>query len=317
MTWTIREADNEPADLAAIVEVVNEVTPDDPSSVDEIRWANATYPGSVRFLAELDGRTIGVATVGRIYMQPPEFDALWATIAVRFEARRLGIGTGLLDAVSTQARKNGKGWLHIPATEARPEGIDFLLNRGFGEYERARMGRLDLRALAVPEAAALAGVVLTTLAARLDLVPAVHRVALEAIPDIPGGCEPDAVGDLPEFRARDVDRPGIPHEAFMVALDETNGRVIGYASLILQPGSHLIAWHDMTAVDREWRGRGVAGALKRATIRWAINNGLDALETGNDLDNAPMRAVNARLGYRAQPDQLTMRGRPFGGMMER
>ena len=30
-----------------------------------------------------------------------------------------------------------------------------------------------------------------------------------------------------------------------------------------------------------------------------------------------MRAVNARLGYRPLPDELTMRGPLFGGMMTR
>jgi hypothetical protein len=48
--------------------------------------------------------------------------------------------------------------------------------------------------------------------------------------------------------------------------------------------------------------------LKRATIAWAIANGLEALETGNDDANGPMRAVNARLGYKPLPDEVTMRG---------
>ena len=127
-----------------------------------------------------------------------------------------------------------------------------------------------------------------------------------------------AVGDLAEFRARDVDRPSIPLDAFFVAIDAANGRVVGYASLLLAPhGPRHWAWHDMTAVIREWRGRGVAGALKRATIRWAIARGLDELRTGNDVDNAPMRAVNARLGYEPMPDLLTMRGPVFDGMMDR
>ena len=39
--------------------------------------------------------------------------------------------------------------------------------------------------------------------------------------------------------------------------------------------------------------------------------------TGNDIDNAPMRAVNARLGYRPTPDLLAMRGPLFDGMMDR
>jgi GNAT superfamily N-acetyltransferase len=316
MTVTIRVAGTDDADLGLIAAIVNEVTPDDPASIDEMRWADATYPGTVRFLAELDGRPVGVATVGRIYMHPPEFDALWATVSVLADARRRGIGQRLLEAVSERARAAGKGWLHVPAGDARPEGIEFLARRGFTEYERAKLVRLDLVGRSAPPIELPAGVRLTTLAAEPDLVEGVHGVALEAFPDIPGGKEPDAVGDLAEFRARDVDRASIPADAFFVAIDAATGRVVGYASLMMLPGSRTVAWHDMTAVVREWRGRGVAGALKRATIGWAIDNGLEALETGNDVDNRPMRAVNARLGFRPLPDLVMMRGRPFGGMMD-
>ena len=73
----------------------------------------------------------------------------------------------------------------------------------------------------------------------------------------------------------------------------------------------------MTAVLRAYRGRGIARELKHATIAWAIENGLTALETGNDEANAPMRAVNARLGYEPMPDEVLMRGPLFGGMMNR
>jgi hypothetical protein len=45
--------------------------------------------------------------------------------------------------------------------------------------------------------------------------------------------------------------------------------------------------------------------------------GLRALETGNDVDNAPMRAVNARLGYGPLPDTVSLRGPLVGGMMTR
>ncbi len=77
------------------------------------------------------------------------------------------------------------------------------------------------------------------------------------------------------------------------------------------PGSRTVAWHDMTAVRRAWRGRGLAHALKAATIVWAIGAGLEALDTGNDIDNAPMRAVNRRLGYEPLPDEVFMRGPLF------
>ena len=94
----------------------------------------------------------------------------------------------------------------------------------------------------------------------------------------------------------------------MIAVDAASDEVIGYASLIMVPGSETVAWHDVTGVLRAWRGRGIATALKRATIAWAIQHGLTALETGNDEANAGMRAVNARLGYQPLPDEVMMRG---------
>jgi GNAT superfamily N-acetyltransferase len=316
MNATIRIAGTGDGDLAAITRIVNAVTPDDPTSIDEIHWSDRTYPGTVRLLAELAGRAVGVGTVGRIYIYPPEFDGLWATLAVVAEVRRQGIGSGLLAAISERTRAAGKGWLFLSVTDAHPEGIDFLTHRGFTEYERSKMARLDLVGLEPPPIDLPEGIRLTTLAEHPELVEGVREVAIDAFPDIPGGDEPMSVGDLDEFLARDVERPGIVKDAFMVAQEATTGRVTGYASLILQPGSRSVAWHDMTAVRRDWRGRGLAGALKRATVRWAIANGLEALETGNDVDNAPMRAVNARLGFRPLPDFLVMRGRPIGGIME-
>lgn len=64
----------------------------------------------------------------------------------------------------------------------------------------------------------------------------------------------------------------------------------------------------MTAVKRAWRGRGVAGALKRAQIRWALANGLERLETTNELRNEPMQRVNLGLGYRPTPGTITLEG---------
>ena len=51
MRWTVREgrADDD-ADLASIAAVVNEVMPEDPTSVEELRWQDANFPGT-RFVA--------------------------------------------------------------------------------------------------------------------------------------------------------------------------------------------------------------------------------------------------------------------------
>jgi len=313
---TIRTVTDE-ADLERLVPILNATNPESPTSLDEIRWSDATYPGTVRFLAELDGRAVGAATVGRIYVFAPDFPALWAIIGVLPDARRAGIGGRLLSEVSAVARSRDKTQLYLRCAEDRPEAIEFLAHRGFTELERSKTVRLELAGRPVPAVTPPPGIELTTLAARPDLVEGVHAVAIETFPDVPGGDAPMAVGDLAEFRARDVDRPSVPNDAFFVAVDTESDRAVGYACLLMQPGSTTVAYHDMTAVLRAYRGRGIARELKNATIAWSIEHGLTALETGNDEANAPMRAVNARLGYEPLPDEVLMRGPLFGGMMDR
>jgi GNAT superfamily N-acetyltransferase len=311
MSWTVRESDSREEDLAAIADVVNEVMPEDPTSVEELRWQDANFPGT-RFVAEAGGRIVGTATTGRIYMYAPEFDHYWMNVTVRAPNRGQGMGSALYAAVSEHARAAGKVGLQTSISEIHADGLAFLLHRGFKEFDRYRMVKLDLDGLKRPEVEAPQGIELTTLAARPDLVEGIHAVAKVALPDIPHGDQPIIAGTLEEFRVRDVDRPGIPPAAFMLAVDAPSGNVIGYASLMMVPGRTDVAWHDMTAVLPEYRGRGIAKVLKRATIAWAIDNGLAALETGNDVENAPMRAVNLGLGYKPIPDEIGFRG-PLAG----
>lgn len=295
------------ADLEALVGVVRVVRPDDPVTLEGIRWADEKYPGGRRFVAWLDGQVVGAGGAGRVYMHPPDYPALWGSIAVLPEHRRRGAGSALLAAMSDVAREAGKSELMGRTTADRPEAIEFLEHRGFREFERMKVVRLELDGRPPITIDPPAGVAITSLEVRPDLVEGVYEVAKEALPDIPGE-GPTVPDTIEEFRTREVDRPQVPYGGFAVALDVGSGAVIGYANLLLVPGGQKIAWHGMTGVARAWRGRGVASALKRATIAWAQANGLDALEGANDIDNAPMRAVNRALGYLPEPDDIGFRG---------
>lgn len=292
----------------AFVTIVNAVTPESPTSEAQLRWADANYPGGTRFLALDAGRPVGTSSAGRIYMYAPTYERYWFEVQVLPDVRRRGIGTELWRAASGVARAAGKTGLQTSLSETQADGLAFLEHRGFEVVERNKMVRLELRGRAAPEVVAPPGFELTSLAARPELAAGMHQVALEAFADVPASDEPFSAGTLEEFLARDVDRDGIPLDGLMVAVESVSGRVAGWASLLMVPGSTTVAWHDMTAVGRAYRGRGVATALKRGTIRWAIEHGLEALDTGNDESNAPMRAVNRTLGYRPIPDELMVRG---------
>lgn len=308
---TIRRID--PGDQTALAEYVrirNAVTPDNTDSLEQIRWETATYPGEVdRFLADgPDGEPVGTTSTGRIWMHEAGFERYWLGIWVLPDSRNRGIGSALFAAASDAARAAGKTGFQTELSEEHADGHRFLANRGFVQTERSKMVRLELAGVAAPLAQSPAGIRLASLAERPDLLPGVHRTAVEAFPDIPWTDEPISALDFAAFVARDVERTGIPKDAFFVAVDESSGEVAGYASLIYAAGSTTVAYHDMTAVRRAYRGRGIATALKRATIAWAVEHGLDALDTGNDEENAPMRAVNLALGYRPVPDWIGLQG---------
>ena len=330
MSVTIRRFDaSDDAAVAAYVRVRNEVTPDSPMSAERVAWAEATYPGDAHLLlayrgggalgeaggeavggtgAEALGEAVGAAVAGRIHMHGPGFPRYWLGLWVIPEARRAGTGSALLAVLSDATRAAGKTGFQTMLSEAHPEGLSFLAARGFVEIERMRQVSLDLRGLAAPAVAPPPGIALVTLAERPDLVAAVHEVAVETFPDMPVGGEPMDAGTLDEFVAREVERPGVLGEAFQVASDVGSGETVGYASLVIAPGSTTMAYHAMTAVRPAYRGRGIATALKRATIAWAIGRGLETLETSNDEHNAAMRAVNAALGYLPMPDLVGLQG---------
>ena len=99
------------------------------------------------------------------------------------------------------------------------------------------------------------GVELESLAARREeLLRAAFELATEAYADMP---LPDAITvPLDEWLNDEATLPGGSFVA------RANGAVVGYAGLLerAEPGT---AEHGLTAVRRDWRGRGVAKALKR------------------------------------------------------
>jgi GNAT superfamily N-acetyltransferase len=60
-------------------------------------------------------------------------------------------------------------------------------------------------------------------------------------------------------------------------------------------------------VRRDFRGRGVARALKETTIAWASDRGLREIYTWTQTGNENMQAVNERLGYVTRTVSISLR----------
>ena len=84
-------------------------------------------------------------------------------------------------------------------------------------------------------------------------------------------------------------------EPMFLALHD--GEVVGCAGLGLDADDSARAENALTAVRRDWRGRGIAVHLKQLTLAWAAEHGIAEVYTWTQDGNAAMRALNTRLGY--------------------
>ena len=269
------------ADLEAWRHVRMAVVPNERvPSVEELRRLET--PDWLLLLAELDGELAGSG-----YASRSEMTGL-GSLAPRVlpEARRRGVGTALLEALA--AHVAGLGFAEANTTVGDDASLAFAGRFGWREVDRQveqvrTIGREEPPL--VPD-----GVELATLAERPDLSTAVYtQVAAEAIADIP--VSPPLEVSLEDWERGWISLP----EGTFLAL--SGGEVVGCAGLLLDPDRPDRAEHSLTAVRRDWRGSGIAKALKQATIAWAAENGIRELYTWTQRGNESMQRLNERLGY--------------------
>jgi GNAT superfamily N-acetyltransferase len=198
---------------------------------------------------------------------------------------------------SRLARELGKDGLEVWTTDASPEVVSFLEPRGYEVVRRYVVSELDVGEAPDPEPP---GVPLTTLALRPHLAPQVYEIACESYPDQPGRAE-QRMPPYDGWRSWGLDPH--PPEAFFIALEGDRPLAYGYLHVEGDRGQH-----GFTAVARSARGRGLAGAIKRAQIVWAKANGLATLRTANEVRLPQMLALNERHGYRRVYTELVLRG---------
>jgi len=288
--------------LAAWVELRGLCNPE-PTSVEAYLDWKRQAEDAQWFTASLEGDDAGVAVAVLGWHSPPGVARF--ELDVRPERRGHGVGSALLTTAGAWSRAGGCSELLGAVREADPASLRWAENRGFREVGRNSMLVLDLARAELPEVAAPQGIEMTTWAERPDLVRGIYAVAREAYPDVPGEGEAE-MASFEEWLSADMEGTSDRPAATFLAL--ADGEVVGYAKLALSSARPTVALHDMTGVRRAWRGRGIAGALKRAEIAWAKTNGYTRLETFNEERNEPIRRLNERHGYRPEPGQIIVRG---------
>jgi GNAT superfamily N-acetyltransferase len=299
----IRAADTDD-ELQAFLDLAAALYPDRVLTLEELRAFKAAIPESQHFLALEDTDVVG-AGVARVEPRISDRKGAGGWLLVDRQARRSGVGSALYSAISDWARERGFEWIEGSVRDNEPESFAWVKRRGFAEDRRESGLELDLTTIDPPDVAAPDGIEIVPWSERPDLTRGLYEVACEAYPDVPGD-ESDPMEPFEDWLAHDMRGPSDPPEATFVAL--AGDEVVGYAKFSLPKARPTVAWHDITAVKRAWRGRGIAGALKRAEIRWAKDAGYEKLYTMNEVRNAPIRKLNERYGYRPAPGRIFVIG---------
>lgn len=266
------------------------------STVAELRAEES--PTRLLLLAEQDGHLVGSgeadrsATAGVGFVVP----------MVRTEHRRNGVGSALLRALADHCQ--GLGLPRLRASVDDAGSLAFAAHFGFVEVDR-QVEQVRTVGDEPPPSAQPAGVDVVTLAQRPELwADCFETFGKEALADF-------AVYTPLEISATQWNTSWAGDPMFLAL---SGGEVIGCAGLDLDADRPDRAENALTAVRRDWRGRGIASHLKRRTLHWAAANGVRELYTWTQAGNSSMLRLNEHLGYRTGQTSITVaRALPLDG----
>ena len=287
-------------------------------TADEWReWEKLDPPKDLfRIVVERDdGQPVGTAEIGPGTFPYPD-GALNGSVGVGRSDRRKGMGTALLAVIEAEAARR-KAPRIMSGTSAAFEGaLEWAQRRGSRELGRRIESYVDVKAF---DGGPLQEV--------LDRVEA-SGIRLATVTELLRGKDADATErfwrSLWEAEApmwEDVPwaspRPHWPYERFkQLAVD--SGKLLPDATIVALDGDTVAAFTTtgkagtargytwMTGTGRDYRGRGLATALKLKMLAAAKVAGLRAMLTTNDEPNKAMRGINAKLGYVMLPAHVEL-----------
>ena len=283
-------------DVAAVVRVLREANPHQLTSEAGLRHQLASMPSQARqrrWVAVDNGEVVATGG-GMLHVYAEEQGAAYAGVTVRPDRRRRGLGAALYDRVLAHVHDAGARLLLADASG--DDGRGFLERRGFTRTHTRRYSRVDPRTV---DFSALDDLRARVAADGFAVVPLtevrpedVHAVDMETTRDVPLDVPPTEI-PLDDWIAQYWEHPQLAHDGSFAVVH--GGRPVAI-TLLRAEGDR--AMNDMTGTLRAFRGRGLARIVKLCQLEWASGRGIVSVVTENDETNAPMLAVNTRLGYR-------------------
>ena len=308
MTVTYRPATIDDAALAADVMTAAYPSLAQDAVLVRYRWE---HPRSgyeyTRFLAERDGRAIAfLGSVHAPWQQVPD-----RPCEVEVWLDQNALERTLLDEmwswISARAAAQDARLLLAYCGEDETLMLGSLASLGFARERAMKVWQLDLEkngARLLSEAAAAraemqsAGISLRTVADWRDgdRMNKLFELNKQTVQDVPHSLT--IVAETFEDFDRRAHAPDRRDDRWWIALD--GERPIAMSFLKFPPVRGTV-WTGYTCTDREYRGRGIARAVKLQSLAQAFELGVPLVCTDNDSANAPMLHINETLGYTRRP----------------
>jgi GNAT superfamily N-acetyltransferase len=285
---SIREVDPE-RDADGVVALEREARPTIVTSPAAWLHRERTIPARAQlraWVAEDAGRIVAEGYALRNFFSESSETAL-VGVTVAASHRRRGLGARFYELVSDHAAAIG-ATSQLAAFHETEAGVAFARARGFAEVRAEAESAVDPRTITERSPADV------DLRPVADVDPQlVYAVDLEATRDMP---TTEPVEDMPydEWEQHVLQHPLFTPEGSFVAMVDG---VAAAASLIIADRESGRATSMFTGTLGAYRGRGLARAVKLASVEWLAANGITQLVTTNDETNLPMLAINRRLGF--------------------
>ncbi len=241
--------------------------------------------------AERSGMLVGWAFAGLDAFSPLR-TAAYAGVVTHPSWRGQGVGTALWDEVAAHLGEIGATRIVAHST-ADAESAAFAEARSFTLEGTYTSSACDPRAVgAIPPQPPPGTEILPASALAHDL-ETIFAADSESALDEPGPHDFSGM-TFETWRRFHWDNPECDHELSAVAVADDG--VVGTSFLFSDRGGRLAA-NGGTGVMRAYRGKGLGLLMKQHSLAWAASAGITRVMTQNDTTNAPMLAINARLGY--------------------
>jgi GNAT superfamily N-acetyltransferase len=258
----------------------------------------------LRYAACVNEEVIGYGNIDKpAVTQFPQF-RIWLTIDVVH--RRRGYGKQFYDFLAHQASEYGAKEFISECKDNDSDSLVFAQNRGFEIRRHAFESQLDLKTfdsqllLPIVDEVKAQGIRFTSLDAEGNTEAAQRK--LFELNTVTAGDNPSnddkSRNTFENFKSKVLSADWFRADGQILAVD--GERFVGLSAVGFE-SDDFTAFNAFTGIDKAYRGRRIAQALKILAAQYAISKGAQVIVTDNDSENAPMLAINDKLGYVRQP----------------